>query len=109
MFHKSELGEHADKFVHDQGGHVPHEGDDWRDMNFDHGAMDPDEEGISEEEAARRTEYLDQVWWPRVIAWISDQQGHLTHVHGESFIRQWQHAIYQPAAAPSGFDVERFE
>ena len=109
MFHKSKLGEHGHKFPHDLDGHVPHEGDDWRAMNFDHGAMDPDEDGISEEEKAKRIKYLDKEWWPKVIGWVNDQQAHLGRVHGKSFIQHWERVVNQPPPEQHGFEVEKID
>jgi len=73
MIHKSELGEHAERFPADSAGHVPEQGDDWRGMSFEHGPHDPDEKGISDEERQRRIEHLDQEWWPNVIAQVNEE------------------------------------
>ncbi|MCH5373712.1 MAG: hypothetical protein JJ992_07025 [Planctomycetes bacterium] len=106
MFHKSELGEHARHFPHDLAGYVPVETDSWRQMKFDHAGMDPDEEGLSQEERARREEYLDKVWWPRLLASVHEQRLRLEQEHGESFVKHWQRIVNQEPPQPRSFVVE---
>ncbi len=106
MFHKSELGEHATGFPHDTAGYVPRGGDHWRQMKFEHGAMDPEEEGISAEERLRRIEYLDQVWWPQILEKVSQEHDRLVNEHGESYLQRWQRVVNRSPDQPGGFEVE---
>ncbi len=105
MLHKSKLGEHAEGFPHDRDDHVPHLSDHWRHMNFDHGAKDPDEEGIDEAERARRIEYLDTVWWPEVLAKVDAEKQRLEQTVGHSFIERWQDEVQQPPLQQHGFQA----
>ncbi len=106
MFHKSQLGEHAEGFPQDSAGYVPHTDDQWRQMKFDHGAMDPEEPGISAEERTRRLEHLDQVWWPGVLARVAEQHNRLVKEHGESYLHRWQRIVSKTPDQPHGFEVE---
>lgn len=94
MFHKSELAHFGDEFPHDATGYVPIHGDCWRQMQFERADMDPNEEGIAAEEKARRIEYLDTVWWPKVLARVNAERERLEAEHGESFISQWHRAVH---------------
>lgn len=105
MFHKSQLGEHAEHFFHDTAGYVPVDADSWRRMKFDHADRDPDEEGLSPEERARRLEYLDKVWWPRVLADVHEQRLRLEQEHGESFIQHWQRIVNPELPLPDKYVV----
>jgi hypothetical protein len=106
MFHKSKLGRHAKHFPHDQMGYVPVDSDSWRQMKFEHADMDPDEEGISAEERARRIEYLDKVWWPRLLADVHEQRLRLVKEYGQSFITQWEQLVNRQAESPHSMVVE---
>ena len=105
MFHKSQLGEHAEHFAHDSAGFVPVDGDSWRQMKFEHGDRDPNEAGLSQEERDRRVEYLDKVWWPRLLADVHEQRLRLEREHGEAFIRHWQRVVNPEPEDPSIFVV----
>lgn len=105
MFHKSELKDYGHHFPHDEKGYVPTHGDNWREMKFDHADQDPDEEGISEEERARRIKYLDEVWWPEVLGKVGQQHRHLEKAHGESFVDHWQRFVNQDPPQPHGFQA----
>ena len=106
MFHKSELGDLADGFPQDSQGNIPHTSDHWRQMKFDHGARDPDEEGISEAERQSRLEYLDQVWWPQVLAKAAAEHDRLLKEQGESYVQRWQRLVNRTPDEPHGFEVE---
>ncbi|NIL99218.1 MAG: hypothetical protein GTO62_19480 [Planctomycetales bacterium] len=106
MFHKSELQEYAHKFPQDQMGYVPTQGDCWRQMKFDHAHQDPHEEGISEDEQARRIEYLDKVWWPQVLEQVAENRQQLEEAHGDSFIQHWERVVNKAPEEPHGFEVE---
>jgi len=60
MFHHTKFGKFGDSLPADLDGNVPEEGDDWREMNWDHGGED-----ISDAAVAER---LDRQWWPAVVA-----------------------------------------
>jgi len=106
MIHKSELGEHAERFPADSAGHVPEQGDDWRGMSFEHGPHDPDEKGISDEERQRRIEHLDQEWWPNVIAQVNEEIRQLGLLPGGSPIKKWRDQVMREPPEPHGFEVE---
>jgi hypothetical protein len=106
MLHKSELGEHATRFPTDQDGHIPEHGDHWGDMKFDHGPNDPDEQGISDEERARRIEYLDKQWWPQVLADVNAEKGKLDGLPGGNPIKRWSEQVMHDPPEPHGFEVE---
>ena len=67
MYHKSNFGKFAPRGVADVDGYVPEPDDDWRDMRWDLGPDDPDEEGISAAERRDRTKYLDEEWWVGMV------------------------------------------
>ena len=75
-------------------------------MKFDHADMDPEAEGISAEEKARRIEYLDSVWWPKVLEDVAKSQTTLAEKHGESFLEHWQSVVNRHPDVPHGFGVE---
>ena len=111
MLHKSELGEHADRFPTDAEGIVPEEGDHWSDLTFEHGPHDPHEEGISDEERARRMEYLDNEWWPKIIAHVNEQKETLSQLPGGNPIHRWRRGVID-AAKPRqqhGFEAGEVE
>lgn len=105
MFHKSELAHFSEHFPQDATGYVPVHGDCWRQMQFDRADMDPDEEGISAEEKARRIEYLDSVWWPEVLKKVNKERERLEEEHGESFISRWHRAVNRRPNESHGFGV----
>ncbi len=105
MLHFSKLGEFAEKFPRDTAGYVPVQGDCWRQMKFDDHQMDPEEEGISAEERARRIEYLDKEWWPQVLAKTNDEKQRLEEIHGETFISHWERVVNRSPDEPHGFEV----
>jgi hypothetical protein len=109
MFHKSHLGEHADHFPHDLEGHIPQEGDDWRTMKFDHGEMNPHEDGITEEERAKRLDYLDEVWWPETLARVEEERSRQHRLYGESFFRRWEEIVNQAPPVQHGFEPKEFD
>ena len=90
MLRKSELDQFNHRFPHDHNGHVPVHGDHWQAMQFDHAEMDPHQDGISEEESARRMEYLNKVWWPSILQQVQEERQRLEAEHGESFIKHWE-------------------
>jgi hypothetical protein len=106
VFHKKHLGDHADQFPHDRDGFVPTDADTWRTMNFEQEGLDPDEQGISAEERAHRIEYLDRVWWPRILAEVHDQRLRLVREHGKSFMERWAHFTKEEPDKPHGFGVK---
>lgn len=106
MFHKQHLGEHADRFPADRAGQVPTETDCWRRMNFEQEGIDPDEAGISEEEREHRIEYLDKVWWPRVLADVHEQRLALAREHGPTFMERWAQFTKDEPDVTHGFVVE---
>ncbi|GAA4457991.1 hypothetical protein [Novipirellula rosea] len=103
MFHKSDLEHFGEEFPQDSTGYVPAKGDCWRQMKFDHADMDPNEEGISAEEKKRRLEYLDTVWWPKVLQKVHVERQRLEAEHGETFIKRWHQAVNRSAEQPHGF------
>ncbi len=107
MLHITDLGEHAHRFHGhaDQDGNVPEHGDHWSDMKFDHGANDPHEEGISEEERNRRIAYLDEQWWPQVLAHVNQEKGALSQLPGGNPIKKWREQGTQDPPPPHGFQV----
>lgn len=109
MLHKSELGEHADRFPSDQNGHVPEHDDHWSEMHFEHGPHDPDEAGISDEERARRTEYLDTQWWPQILAQVRAERENLDQLPGGNPIKRWHEQVMRKPPDPGGIDVEPIE
>lgn len=106
MFHNSELKEYAEHFPQDQLGYIPTVGDSWRQMKFDHADQDPNEKGISNEERARRIEFLDQQWWPQLLEKVDRQRRRLEELDGDSFIERWEEAVNKTPAEPHGFEVE---
>jgi hypothetical protein len=106
MFHKSELGEHARRFPSDRNGNVPEHDDHWRDMEFEHGPNDPNEEGVSEEERKRRIKYLDEEWWPEVIARVNKEKEKLASLPGGNPIHRWREEVVKDEPQPHGFRVE---
>jgi hypothetical protein len=106
MLHISELDEHAHRFHKDKDGNVPEHGDDWRNMKFDHGANDPDEAGISDEERQLRLAYLDDQWWPKVIAQVNQEKEALSQLPGGSPIKKWRDEAMQEPPTAHGFIVE---
>jgi hypothetical protein len=108
MLHISELGEYVHRFLHhaDKDGHVPEHGDHWRGMKFDHGEHDPHEEGISEQEQQRRMAYLDQEWWPNVIAQVNKEKAELTNLPGGNPIEKWRQIAEQHPRNAHGFGVD---
>ncbi len=105
MFPKSELERFGGRFPHDLVGDVPVGGDCWRQMQFDHAEMDPNEEGISAEEKSRRVEYLDTVWWPKVLEKVHLERQRLEAEHGETFIQHWERVVNRKPHLPHGFGV----
>lgn len=89
MFHHSKLEEHGKKFPQDAKGNVPEPHDHWSAMQFEHGEHDPEEPGIDEAEKARRTQYLDEQWWPQVIAQVEEERDNLLSLPKHSPIRKW--------------------
>lgn len=108
MLHKTELGDHGETFPHDKAGYVPvhHDQDNWREMQFDHADMDPNAEGISPEEHARRLEYLDTQWWPQVLEKVNAERQRLEEEHGETFIKHWQRVVNRHPHSSHGFSAE---
>ena len=111
MLHKKELGEHADQFPADQDGHVPEHGDHWSDLNFEHGPNDPHEDGISDEERARRTNYLDSEWWPKIIAQVNEQKESLSQLPGGNPIHKWREEVIDAAEPPQqhGYEADEID
>lgn len=105
MLHISELGEHAHRFFADKDGNVPEHGDHWRNMKFDHGDNDPHEEGISEEERQRRIAYLDEQWWPNIIAQVNQEKETLSQLPDGNPIKKWREGANQEPPPPHGFQV----
>lgn len=104
MFHKSKLDQFEAKFPHDSSGHVPVHVDCWRKMEFDHADQDPGEEGISEEEKARRLEFLDTVWWPKILEEVQVEHERLNSEHGESYMKQWDTIVNTGPDLQHGFE-----
>ena len=105
MFHESELDQYGHRFPHDRAGNVPVHHDHWRDMEFDHGDMEPYEEGISTDEQKRRIEYLNTEWWPRIKQQVHDEQVRLTNEHGETFTDHWKQIVERQPRNPHGFGI----
>jgi hypothetical protein len=108
MLHKSELGEHADRFPQDSDGHVPEHGDHWSDMSFEHGPHDPDEPGISAEERAKRMEYLDSQWWPSLLEKVGKQRDELAQLPGGSPIKRWREEAMREPPSQHGYNAEGY-
>jgi len=106
MFHKSKLDQFEHQFPHDAQGHVPHPHDRWDQMQFEVEGMDPHEEGISEEEKKRRIEYLNNVWWPQVIAQVEEERQRLETLHGATFMSHWKDLLHHPPESMPGMGVE---
>jgi hypothetical protein len=104
MFHKSKLEKFDAKFPHDSTGHVPLNVKCWREMKFDHADQDPNEEGISEEEKARRLEYLDKVWWPKVLESVQEEHERLAEEHGEAYMKSWNVIANRSPDVQHGFE-----
>ena len=111
MLHKSELGEHADRFPADSEGNVPEHGDHWSNLNFDHGSNDPHEEGISDEARAQRMEYLDDEWWPKIIAQVNQEKETLSQLPGGNPIHKWRAEVIDAAdpPRPHGYEAEELD
>ncbi len=109
MQHKSHFGHHADKLPADRDGQIPEHGDDWRDMNYDHGPHDPEEEGIKDEEQAQRIEYLDKEWWPKIIAIANQQKSEIELSTADTPIKHWEEIMHQHPPHSHGFEVERLD
>lgn len=105
MFEQIVFNAFAHRFPSDKAGFVPTHGDCWRNMQFDHQEDDPNEAGISEEEKARRTKHLDEVWWPAVLEKVADEKARLESEHGETFTQHWERTISQPPEPPHGTSV----
>jgi hypothetical protein len=75
-------------------------------MKFDHGANDPDEAGISDEERQLRLAYLDDQWWPKVIAQVNQEKEALSQLPGGSPIKKWRDEAMQEPPTAHGFIVE---
>ncbi len=108
MIHLSDLIEYAHWFLHhaDQDGHVPEHGDHWSKMNYDHGEQDPDEPGISEAERQRRVAYLNETWWPDVIAHVNEQKEELSNLPGGNPIEKWREIAMRHPPNAHGFGVD---
>ncbi len=105
MIHKSILDRFIHMFPHDRQGHVPVHSDHWQEMDFEHTEMDPYEEGISEEERARRVEYLNTVWWPDVLEQVEAERRRLEEEHGHTFSEHWKSVVHRSPERPGGFGV----
>jgi hypothetical protein len=106
MLHKSKFGHHGEKLPSDLDGQIPEEGDDWRDMNFDHGPLSPDEPGISNEERTQRMEHLDKEWWPKIIAIANSQRAQIELSPADTPIKHWEDVMHQHPPRQHGFEVE---
>ncbi len=108
MLHISELGKYAHLFQShaDNDGHVPEHGDHWSTMKFEHGDQDPNEDGITEEERLHRIAYLDEQWWPNVIAQVNQQKESLSKLPDGNPIRKWRDEAMKPPTAAKGFVAE---
>ena len=84
---------------------VPAPHDHWRDMQFEHDDMDPEEAGISADEKARRTKYLNDVWWPQITQQVEEEHQRLKREHGETFIERWHHLVDQPPDVQHGVGI----
>ena len=104
MFHKAKLEKYRGNFPHDSEGHVPVHIDCWRNMKFEHADQDPNEEGITAEEKARRIEYLDKVWWPKILERVQSEHERLANEHGESFMEHWDRIVNEPQHLQHGFE-----
>jgi hypothetical protein len=109
MLHKSELGEHADRFPHDNDGNVPEDGDHWSAMSFEHGPHDPDEDGIDEAEKAKRTKYLDDEWWPALVAKVREERDSLAALPGGSPIKRWRDQVMHEPHEQHGYNTQGYE
>jgi hypothetical protein len=89
MIHHSTLKEHAPRFPADADGFVPEAADNWRQMKFDHKDQDPNETGISAEERQRRLDYLDQQWWPQLLAQVRKEHDELIAAGHPSPFKSW--------------------
>lgn len=105
MLHKSELGEHADRFPQDRDGNVPEAGDHWSGMSFDHGPHDPAEPGISDEEKAKRVAYLDSQWWPDVLGKVRTERDALAALPGGSPIQRWHDEAMKEPPQQHGYEA----
>lgn len=81
------------------------QGDHWREMQFEHDDMDPQQDGLSAEERSRRTEYLNTVWWPSVLKRVHDERDRLAGLHGETFTEHWHRTVYTSPESEHGFGV----
>ena len=105
MFHKSKLHPYEHQFPHDRKGYVPGPVDHWSDMDFEHEGMDPHEAGISAEEQARRTLYLNTEWWPQVLKRVAEERRRLEEEHGDTFMSHWKGIAHETPENPHGFGV----
>lgn len=106
MLHKSILGEHAAHFPHDEEGHVPEPGDHWSKMKFQLGPNSPFEEGISHEEKAKRTEYLDKVWWPKILEHVAEGKAKLDGLPEGNPVKHWRDAVMTNPANTGSIGVD---
>lgn len=74
-------------------------------MKFEHADQDPNEEGISEDEMAQRIEFLDIVWWPKILEDVQEEHDRLNEEHGESFTQQWDKIVNAPHHPQHGFEA----
>lgn len=74
-------------------------------MKFDHGEHDPHEAGITEEERQRRIAYLNEEWWPNVIAQVNQEKETLSQLPGGSPIRKWSDMARKEPPTAHGFEV----
>lgn len=105
MLHKDKLGEHAAHFPHDDEGHIPEPGDHWANMKFQLGPNSPFEEGISAEERARRTEYLDKVWWPAILEHAKEGRAKLRLLPDGSPIQHWRDEVMPEPTPQHGYHM----
>ena len=106
MLHKSILGEHAAHFPQDEQGHIPEPGDHWSHMKFELGPNSPFEEGLSHEEREKRTQYLDQVWWPKILEHVSEGRKKLAALPEGNPIRYWREVVDASPTLPHGIQVD---
>jgi hypothetical protein len=104
MLHHSKLGDLAKHFPKDRRGNVPDHRDHWSHMDFDHGEHDPDEPGISQEERERRIAYLDNQWWPKIIAQVNEQKKNLAGQPHETHIREWVEDVMKEPPEQKGYE-----
>lgn len=105
MLHKSSFEHFSGRFPHDTKGNVPVHRDHWHEMEYDHGDMDPNELGISDEEKARRIEYLNTEWWPKILEQVEEERQRLAHQHGETFMEHWKSVTHIDPEGHQGFEI----